>query len=82
MLIKAAEFHNLVQGGMLVVEYIHNFNELAQYAPNEVATDAAKNVRYELGLSPVMQDRICNVSTPCWYKLTYTNKSASAQIPL
>jgi hypothetical protein len=67
---------------MSVVEYTHNFNELAQYAPNEVATDVAKNVRYEHGLSPVMQDRICNVSTPYWYKLTYTDKFASAQIPL
>ena len=54
MLIKATEFHNLGHGEMLVVKYTHKFNELAQYAPNEVATDEAKKVRYEHGLSPMM----------------------------
>ena len=54
MLIKATEFRNLVQGKMLVVEYTHKFNEFAQYAPNEVAIDDAKKVRYEHGLSPMM----------------------------
>ena len=54
MLSKAVEFHNLVQGRMIVVEYTHKFNELAQYAPKEAAIDAAKKVRYEHGLSPVM----------------------------
>jgi len=54
MLIKATEFRNLVQGEMSVVEYTHKFNELAQYALNEVATDEAKKMRYEHGLSPMM----------------------------
>jgi hypothetical protein len=40
---------------MLMIEYTHKFNELAQYALNEVATDEAKKVRYEHGLTPVMQ---------------------------
>ena len=69
MLIKVAEFHNLVQGEMSVVEYTHKFNELAQCAPNEVATDKAKKVRYEHGLSSVMQDKICNVSTPTFNEM-------------
>jgi hypothetical protein len=30
MLIKAVEFHNMVQGEMSVVEYTHKFNELSQ----------------------------------------------------
>ena len=64
MLIKAAEFRNLVQGEMSIVEYTHKFNELAQYAPNEVATNEAKKVRYEHSLSPMMQDKLCNVPTP------------------
>ena len=54
MLIKAVEFRNLVQGEMSVVEYTHKFNELAQYAPNEVSTIEAKKVRYEHGLSLMM----------------------------
>ena len=69
MLIKAAKFHNLVQGEMSVVEYTHKFNELAQYAPNEVASDEAKKVRYEHGLSPMMQDKLCNVSTPTFNEM-------------
>ena len=64
MLIKATKFCNLVQGKMPVVEYTHKFNELAQYTPNEVATDEAKKVRYEHGLNPMMQDKLCNVVTP------------------
>ena len=69
MLIKAAEFHNLVQGEMSVVEYTHKFNELAQYAPNEVATDKAKKVRYEHGLSLMMLDKLCNVPTPTFNEM-------------
>ena len=69
MLIKAAEFHNLGHGEMLVVKYTHKFNELAQYAPNEVAIDEAKKVRYEHGLSPMMQDRLCNVPTPTFNEM-------------
>ena len=69
MLIKAAEFCNLVQGKMSVVEYTHKFNELAQYAPNEVATNEAKKVRYEHGLTPVMQEKLCNVPTPTFNEM-------------
>ena len=70
MLIKAVEFHNLVQGKMSVVE--HKFNELAQYAPNEVATDEAKKVRYEHGLTPIMQEKLCNVPTPTFNEMVST----------
>ena len=69
MLIKATEFHNLVQGELLVAVYTHKFNELAQYAPNEVATDEAKKVRYDHGLSPMMQDKLCNVPTPTFNEM-------------
>ena len=69
MLIKAAEFCNLVHGKMSVVEYTHKFNELAQYAPNEVAPDEAKKVRYEHGLTPVMQEKLCNVPTPTFNEM-------------
>ena len=46
---------------MSVVEYAHKLNELAQYAPNKVPNDEAKCIRFEHGLTPVIQDKICNV---------------------
>ena len=54
---------------MTVVEYTHKFNELAQYAPKEAAIDAAKKVRYEHGLTPVMQEKLCNVPTPTFNEM-------------
>ena len=82
MLIKAIELRNLVQVRMLVVEYTHKFNELAQYAPQELMTDEAKKVRYEEGLTPVMQEKLCNVPTPTFNDMVSaaikakTNKNA------
>ena len=52
-----------------MVEYTHKFNELAQYAPKEAAIDAAKKVRYEHGLTPVMQEKLCNVPTPTFNEM-------------
>lgn len=75
MLLKAAEFRNLVQGRMSVIEYTHKFNELAYYAPNEVATDEAKHVRYEHGLTPVMQEKLCNVPTPTFNEMSAAIKA-------
>ena len=69
MLIKAAKFRNLVQGEMSVVEYTHKFNELAQYAPNEVAIDEAKKVRYEHSLTAIMQEKLCNIPTPTFNEM-------------
>jgi hypothetical protein len=54
---------------MSVIEYTHKFNELAQYALNEVATDEAKKVRYEHGLTPVMQEKLCNMPTPTFNEM-------------
>ena len=68
-LLNTIEFLNLVQGRMSVIEYTQNFNELAQYAPNEVATDEAKKVRYEHDLTLVMQEKLCNVSTPTFNEM-------------
>lgn len=48
---------------MLVMNYTNKFNELAQYAPNDIPTDEVKHLKYENGLSNVMQDKICNI--PC-----------------
>lgn len=63
MALTAIEFCNLVQGRMTVIEYTHKFNDLAQYPPNDVPTDEVKCVKYEHGLTIVMQEKLCNVLT-------------------
>ena len=39
---KKHEFHNLHQGGRKVGQYVDEFSKLACYAPDAVATNAAK----------------------------------------
>ena len=39
---KKREFRNLRQGGRTVGQYVEDFSKLARYAPDDVATDAAK----------------------------------------
>jgi hypothetical protein len=72
MALKAIEFHNLVHGRMSVMEYTYKFNELAQYAPNDVSTDEAKCLKYEHGLTPVMQEKLWNVPTANFNELVST----------
>ena len=42
MAMKKREFHNLRQGGRTVGQYVEDFSKLARYAPDDVATGAAK----------------------------------------
>ena len=42
MAMKKREFRNLRQGGRTVGQYVDDFSKLARYAPDDVATDAAK----------------------------------------
>ena len=42
MAMKKREFRNLRQGGQTVGQYVEEFSKLARYAPDDVATDAAK----------------------------------------
>ena len=42
MAMKKREFRNLRQGGRTVGQYADDVSKLARYAPNDVATDAAK----------------------------------------
>ena len=43
---KKCEFRNLHQGGRTVGQYVEDFSKLARYAPDDVATDAAKNEKF------------------------------------
>ena len=48
---KAQEFLELKQGAMTVMAYVARFTELAHFADDYVATDAAKVRRFENGMS-------------------------------
>ena len=56
--IKRQEFRNLKQGNKSVIDYVHEFNYLAQYAPEDVSTDEKKRDRFMDGLSEEMQDKL------------------------
>ena len=45
------EFRNLRQGGRTVGQYVDDFSKLAHYAPDDVATDAAKQEKFLEGLN-------------------------------
>ena len=51
MTMKKREFHNLHQGNRTVAQYMDEFNKLARYAPDDVATDAAKQEKFLEGLN-------------------------------
>src|ERR1041384_8014083 len=58
MQIKRLEFLNLKQGNKSVMEYVHAFNYLAQYAPSDVDSDVKKRGCFYNGLSEEMQDKL------------------------
>ena len=51
MAMKKREFRNLCQGGRTVGHYVEDFSKLARYAPDDVATDAAKQEKFLEGLN-------------------------------
>ena len=51
---KKHEFRNLHQGNHTVGQYMDEFSKLARYAPDDVATDAAKQEKFMEGLNDEM----------------------------
>ena len=51
MSMKMREFRNLCQGNRTVAHYVDEFSKLARYAPDDVATDAAKQEKFMEGLN-------------------------------
>lgn len=51
MTLKKKEFHALRQGNRTVNEYLHRFNQLARYAPADVARDEDRQERFLEGLN-------------------------------
>ena len=48
---KKPEFRNLSQGGHTVGQYMDDFSKLAHYAPDDIATDAAKQEKFLEGMN-------------------------------
>ena len=48
---KKREFCNLRQGNGTMAQYVEEFNKLARYAPDDVATDATKQEKFMEGLN-------------------------------
>jgi hypothetical protein len=55
---KRQEFMDLKQGGRSIHDYSKQFNHLAQYALDQVDTDAKKKDRFMIGLSTKLQERM------------------------
>ena len=51
MAMKKREFRNLHHGGRIVGQHVEDFSKLARYAPDDVATDAAKQEKFLEGLN-------------------------------
>ena len=54
MSMKKREFRNLRQGNRTVAQYVDEFSTLSRYAPDDVATDAAKQEKFMEGLNDEM----------------------------
>lgn len=52
--LKKKEFHTLHQCNYSITEYLHKFNQLTRYAPEDVATDETKHERSLEGLNDDM----------------------------
>ena len=55
MSLKKKEFCNLRQGNRSVGEYVDEFSKLARYAPDDIATDAAKQEKFLEGLNDELE---------------------------
>jgi hypothetical protein len=55
---KLGEFLSLNQGTKTVTQYLHAFNNLSQYAPNMVNTNAKKIASFKRGLNPKMMKHV------------------------
>ena len=54
MNMKKREFRNLRQGNRTVAQYADEFSKLSRYAPDDVATDAAKQEKFMEGMNDEM----------------------------
>nr|ABA96940.1 retrotransposon protein, putative, Ty3-gypsy subclass [Oryza sativa Japonica Group] len=55
---KKREFRSLQQGTRTVIEYLHEFNRLARYAPDDVRTDAERQEKFLSGLDDELTNQL------------------------
>ena len=55
---KKNEFRELQQGNMSLGEYLNKFTQLSRYAPEDVATDNARQKRFKCGLNPSLKVQV------------------------
>nr|AAO73216.1 retrotransposon protein, putative, Ty3-gypsy sub-class [Oryza sativa Japonica Group]AAP68408.1 putative polyprotein [Oryza sativa Japonica Group] len=55
---KKREFRALHQGNRMVTEYLHEFNRLARYTPEDVRTDAEKQEKFLAGLDDELTNQL------------------------
>ena len=55
---KKREFRNLRQGNHTVAQYVDEFSKLSRYAPDDAATDAAKQEKFMEGLNDEMSMKL------------------------
>nr|AAX96295.1 retrotransposon protein, putative, Ty3-gypsy sub-class [Oryza sativa Japonica Group]ABA91783.1 retrotransposon protein, putative, Ty3-gypsy subclass [Oryza sativa Japonica Group] len=55
---KKREFRALHQGNRTVTEYLHEFNRLTRYAPEDVRTDAEKQEKFMAGLDDELTNQL------------------------
>nr|AAO37503.1 retrotransposon protein, putative, Ty3-gypsy sub-class [Oryza sativa Japonica Group] len=55
---KKREFRSLQQGTRTVIEYLHEFNLLARYAPEDVRTDAERQEKFLSGLDDELTNQL------------------------
>nr|CAD39354.2 OSJNBa0059H15.5 [Oryza sativa Japonica Group] len=55
---KKREFRSLQQGTRTVIEYLHELNRLARYAPEDVRTDAERQEKFLSGLDDELTNQL------------------------
>nr|AAN04956.1 Putative polyprotein [Oryza sativa Japonica Group] len=55
---KKREFRSLQQGTRTVIEYLHEFNRLARYAPEDVRTDDGRQEKFLSGLDDELTNQL------------------------
>nr|ABA93974.2 retrotransposon protein, putative, Ty3-gypsy subclass [Oryza sativa Japonica Group] len=55
---KKREFRSLQQGTRTVIEYLHEFNRLARYTPEDVRTDAERQEKFLSGLDDELTNQL------------------------
>nr|CAH66012.1 OSIGBa0093M15.2 [Oryza sativa] len=67
--LKKKEFRSLTQGCRTVTEYLHEFNRLARYAPEDVRTDEERQEKFLEGLNDELSYPLMTGDYPDFQKL-------------